>query len=158
MKKMLVLQKFTWLRRVLIVLSVGILIQPVFARTYDVMDANVPFKFKVGERTFRPGHYQLIMVGNGLVALRDSRAHIVDTITTRSVEMGAAAPTTKLVFQNEKKVKRLNEIWLANRREVLQVVGEELAFRQPTPAQAPPAIPFDAYSLFGGWGPPGMKH
>jgi hypothetical protein len=156
--KVLVLRKFAWLRRVLIVLSVGILVQPLFAHTYDVMDADVPFKFKVGERTFRPGHYQLIMVGNGLVAVRDSHAHVVATITTRPSEMGAAAPTTKLVFQNEKKIKRLNEIWLANRREVLQVMGEELAFRQPTPAEASSAIPFDAYSLFGGWGPPGMKH
>lgn len=156
--KVLVLRKFAWLRRVLIVLSVGILVQPVFAHTYDVMDADVPFKFRVGERTFRPGHYQLIMVGNGLVAVRDSHAHMVATITTRSVEMGTAPPTTKLVFQNDKKVRRLNEIWLANRREVLQVLGEELAFRQRPPAEALPAIPFDAYSLFGGWGPPGMKH
>ncbi len=155
--KVLVSGKFAWLRTVVILASLAVLTKPAFARTYDVMDANVPFKFKVGDRMFRPGHYQLIMVGNGLVAVRDAHAHIVASILTRPVEMGAAASETKLIFKNEKNNKRLNEIWLGTRRQILEVLGEELAVRQ-SPPEAPPAIPSGVYPLFGGRGAPGMKH
>src|SRR5262249_32482933 len=63
----------------LLAASLGALLAPALAhaRTYEVMHANVPFKFNIGDRTFRPGHYQLIFVGPGLIALRDSHGHVI---------------------------------------------------------------------------------
>lgn len=47
------------------------------ARTCGVLNADVSFKFNIGNRILRPGHYQVVLVWPGLLALRDSRAHHV---------------------------------------------------------------------------------
>lgn len=105
-------------------------------RTYDVLSADVPFKFDVGDHTFHPGHYQLIFAGSNLLVLRDASQHNVASLVTRSVETGEPAPATRLVFNTSKKRARLAEIRIAASSQVLEVLGEELAL-QPVPAHAP---------------------
>jgi hypothetical protein len=126
------------LRSSLFTASAALLLLPAAAqvRTYDVLTAQVPFKFNVGERTFRPGQYQFILVGPGLLALRDAKAHIVASLVTRSVETSGPVSATKLVFTKHNKHARLAQVFLENRSQVLEVLGEQRAI-----ASSPPSIP-----------------
>jgi len=128
------------------------------AGTYQVLTTNVPFKFKVGARTFKPGQYQFIVPGPCRLAIRDSHKHFIASLITRAREIGGPAPATKLVFVIPKKhPARLDQIWIENRSQVLDVVGEEVAMRQPSPVPAP-MLPPDVNSLFGRRAAPGLKH
>jgi hypothetical protein len=136
----------------------GLLVTAAHARTYEVLTTNVPFKFKVGDRTFQPGLYQFILVGPGRLAIRDAHQHFIASLITRSRELGGAAPATKLVFDTPKKhPAQLDQIWIENRSQVLDVVGEELAVRQPSPVPAP-MLPPGVSSLFARRAEPGLKH
>ncbi|HEU4416642.1 MAG TPA: hypothetical protein VFT65_17765 [Candidatus Angelobacter sp.] len=132
----------------LIAASVTALLPPAkaHARTYDVISADVPFKFTIGSRTFSPGHYQLIVVGPSLMTLRDSRKKAIASIVTRAHNSGGPLPVSKLVFDNEKKHSRLSEIWMKDHSQVFEVLGEELAMR-PAPVR-PAALPVGVNSLF----------
>jgi hypothetical protein len=147
------------LQAALLAALLGALVQPASAqaRTYDVITADVPFKFNIGNRTFRPGQYQFIMVGNGLLALRDAKAHVIDSLTTRSIEIGEPAPTSKLVFDTKTKHARLAQIWLSGSSQVVEILGEEYTVRKPS--SPPPAIPWDVNidSLFDRRTAPGLK-
>jgi hypothetical protein len=129
------------------------------ARTYDVLTANVPFKFNIGSRTFSPGHYEFIFVGNGLMALRDAKQHAVAMLMTRSIEGSAPALETKLVFKSQKKnhSQRLAQIYVEKNAQVLEVMGEETAIQQNTP---PPAamLPPGVDSMFDRRSVSGFKH
>ena len=111
------------------------------AHTYQVLTAEVPFQFLVGNRSFHPGRYDFIMVGNGLLTIRDAQKHYIASVITRSVESANPAAETKLVFVNGKKQKQLSEIRIQNRSQILQVLGEELAIR----SSPPQAVPFDPW-------------
>src|SRR5882724_4947298 len=129
-------------------------------RTYKALSTEVPFKFNVGNRTFQPGHYQFILVGPGLLAMRDSHEHIVASFIGRSRETGGPAPASKLVFNTPKKHHaQLAEIWIENSSQVVEVLGEEVAVRQSYPPPAPPNVD-SLYidSLFNRPAAPGLKH
>ena len=115
------------------------------ARTYDVFTADVPFKFNVGDRTFRPGHYEFIFIGPGLVALRDAQKEVIGSFVTRAITSKAPAPSSKLVFVNDKKHQQLSQIWLENHTEGVQILREELAVRSNPPQ--PSVIAPDAMLL-----------
>ena len=59
--------------------SLGAMMTPALAhaRAYGVLTPDGHFKFNIGNRILRPGHYQLVLVGPGLPTLRDSHAHQV---------------------------------------------------------------------------------
>jgi hypothetical protein len=114
-------------------------------RTYDVLTADVPFKFNIGNRTFHPGHYQFVLVGANLLALRDAKLHTVASIITRSVETSGPAPNTKLVFDTRKKNARLAKICLESRSQVLEVLGEQLAM--PSSLPLTPPLPAEGFSF-----------
>lgn len=121
------------------------------AYTYDVLTADIPFRFIVGNRSFHPGRYDFIMVGNGLLTIRDAQKHYIASVITRSIESGNPASETKLVFADRKKEKQLSEIRIQNRSQVLQVLGEELAIRSSPPQM----VPFDPW--FSSIGPTGFR-
>jgi hypothetical protein len=126
------------------------------ARTYEVVTASVPFTFNIGGREFRPGRYQFILVGPGLLALRDtSTTHIVASLVTRVVEAEGPLPTSKLVFHREKKRQHLTQIWIEKHNQVIEVLGEELAMRQ---LPQPQVIPLEALSFTGRQDAPRFKH
>jgi hypothetical protein len=126
------------------------------ARTYDALGVDVPFKFNIGNRTFRPGHYQFVLVGPGLVALRDAKAHTIASLITRSIEIGWPAPETKLVFETKKKQTQLARICIQFRLQVLEVLGEQVAMRQSSPL--PAAEPAEVGLLLNRRAEPGLKH
>ena len=121
------------------------------ARTYETFTVDVPFKFHVGNRAFRPGRYQFIFAGPGLLALRDAKQHVIATFVTRSIETGKPSPDSKIVF---KKHEQLAQIWIENRSQIVEILGEELAIRQPAPAIP---VPLDVDSLFDRRSAPGFR-
>ena len=104
------------------------------ARFYDVVSSDVPFKFQIGERTFNPGRYDFIMASPGVVAMRDSRGHIVANIATRLTTTGGPAKTAKLVFNTHSKTAQLIQIWAAKNEPGMDVMGEEKSVRTTQPA------------------------
>ena len=115
-------------------------------RPYVAIKVDVPFKFKVGERSFRAGSYELLSFGTNLMALRDARARIVASLVTRSVESGVVAPSTKVVFYQQKKHIYLAQIKVQDLSQVLEIRGEELAI----PSSPPPALKPEDVLLFNG--------
>jgi len=126
------------------------------AHTYETLTFDVTFNFDIGTRTFRPGHYQLVFVGADLAVLRDAKKHTIASLITRPIEIGWPSPETKVVFDNQKNRSRLSRICIQYRLEVIDVIGEQLAIRQPPPVFAPPA-PFGISSLFDRRSAPGFK-
>lgn len=117
-------------------------------RTYDVISVDVPFNFKVGHQAFRAGHYQLVFVGNGLLRVRDEKERVLAQLVTKSRVGVAPPPTTQLVFDRHNKPAQLTEIWMENRPQVLEIVGEEWTGHRPTPPAAAP-LQVDSRSFFG---------
>ena len=147
------------LQMALLAASLGSLLPAVaHARTYDVLSTNVPFRFQVGDRTFKPGHYQFILAGPGIVAMRDSQKHFIASIVTRARETGGPVSENKLVFNTQKKHAQLTEIWIANKSQIMQVVGEEIVVRQTAPAPPVNAFQPGFGFLFERPSAPGLKH
>jgi hypothetical protein len=128
------------------------------AKTYDAVTIDVPFKFSIGERTFPPGRYQLIIKGNGLLALRDAHAHTIASLVTRSVDIGEPAADTHLVFKMKNNHVFLTQLLMEHRSQALEVMGEELALRQPSPLSPPPEFNAEVDALFERRSSPGMRH
>ena len=105
-------------------------------RKYSVISVDVPFKFTAGERTFRPGHYALILAGPGLMAICDDHRRVVASLITRASDEATPSPNTRLVFDRNKKKPRLEKVYLENHVQVLEVLEEQLAIRS-TPPPAP---------------------
>ncbi len=127
---------FALLRLAALFFLFAVCILPAHAATYDAVNADVPFKFKIGDRTFRPGHYQFVLVGNGKIAVRDARSRVIASLATREVESTDPVQTSKLVFKTKKKDRLLSQIWIDSQHRVIDVLGEELAMR-PVPSSLP---------------------
>jgi hypothetical protein len=124
-----------FLHLALIASSLGVLLPTLAqARFYDVVSSDVPFKFQIGERTFNPGRYDFILASPGVVAMRDSRGHIVANIATRPTTTGGLARNIKLVFNTHSKTAQLIQIWAATNEPGMDVVGEEKSVRTAQPA------------------------
>lgn len=121
----------------LIVLSTAAILAPAKAHAgaYEVYTADVPFTFQIGEHVFRPGQYQFIFAGNGVVAIRDAHARTIASVITRSIPTGSSAPANKLIFATRNKHTRLAAIRRAAQSQAMEVLGEQL------PMPASPAQP-----------------
>lgn len=117
------------------------------ARTYEALDFDVPFKFDIGNRTFHPGHYQFLFVGNGLTILRDAKMRAVASLITRPIEVGNPTPESKIIFETKKNRSRLSRICLQFRAQQMEVVGEQVAMRPELPVWPPPLSPFEVNTL-----------
>jgi len=117
-----------------LVVSVLALQRPAAAEphTYQVITANVPFQFFVGDRGFHPGQYEFIMVGNGLLAIRDAKKHFIASLVTRSSEADGPV-SNKLVFTHRKKRAYLTQIFLEDSTQVMEVQGEQLVIAPALP-------------------------
>lgn len=116
---------------------VAALLLPATAQSpsHIAVQAEVPFKFNIGERSFRPGSYELLSTGTNLMALRDGRSRVVASLITRPLESGAVAADTKLVFHYWKKHLYLSQIKFQDRSQILEIMGEELAIPQTRPPE-----------------------
>ncbi|HYX53381.1 MAG TPA: hypothetical protein VE783_08005 [Candidatus Limnocylindrales bacterium] len=148
---------FALLRLAALFFLFAVCILPAHAATYDALNADVPFKFKVGDRTFRPGHYQFVLVGNGLIAVRDAKSHVIASLMARHAETIGPVETSKLVFRAKKKDRLLSQIWIDTKGDVLDVLGEQPAM-PPIPSSLPsPLIRPELDSLLERRTSPGFK-
>ena len=127
----------------LLILTLAILLFTLSAsaHTYPALAAKIPFKFSVGKRTFGPGEYRFVATGAGLLALMDSRAHIVAVFLTREAQSAASPDATQLFFEKGKKHMQLARITMAGSEQ--EVLGEE-----PTGHQLPmeAVLPVDSFA------------
>jgi hypothetical protein len=123
-----------FLRSSLLMVWLAASLSPALAQnhTREVLTVDVPFKFNVKNRVFPRGSYQFVFAGNGLIVVRDAKAHAVASLMARAVETQNASPSSKLVFRHDKKREQLSQIWIENRTQFLEILGEEVAIR-PSP-------------------------
>lgn len=128
------------------------------AKSYQVLSSYVPFKFQIGDRTFKPGRYDFIMAGPGIVAMRDEHEHFVASITTRSRTTGGVAISPKLVFNTHKKTAQLIQIWATAGEPGMDVTGEEMSLRQSRPSLPANVLQPGYEYLTDRPSAPGLKH
>jgi hypothetical protein len=112
---------------------------------YQSFTTDVPFKFNIGDQTYKPGEYQFVVAGVNLLAVRDAKEHTLAMLVTQSVDTGALPPASKVVFKKGDKHLKLAGIVIANRSEALEIVGKYNAQRQD-PFQT--LTPWEADVLF----------
>lgn len=112
---------------------------------YQSFTTDVPFKFNVGDQTYKPGQYQFAVVGVNLLAVRDAKEHTLAMLVTRSIDTGTLPPASKVVFKKGDKHLKLARIVIANRSEALEIVGKYSSLRQDS---FQTLTPWDADALF----------
>jgi hypothetical protein len=104
----------SWIARVFasLLLSVLVLGSSLYAqRTERVIKANIPFDFVVGHEIFPAGQYSVALVGPVMLELRDSRARVLTTVLTQSVQAPATPGKPKLRFEKEGDQNVLTQVW-----------------------------------------------
>ena len=76
-----------------------------------VLKADVPFEFRVGEKTFPAGEYRVIRTAPHTLALRDSKDGFLASVVTGSVVSLTPRSTPKLKFELEDGQYALSEVW-----------------------------------------------
>lgn len=112
----------------------------VLARTYRTYTVDVPFEFTIGDRKFKPGTYIFVILGPGLMALENSKKHVITTLITRDIRAVDDADSPHTYFDSRKGHKHLVALWMGKGEggRGLEVVGEQVAMRQN---EAPPPLP-----------------
>ena len=103
-------------------------------QTYQTFKAQVPFEFEVGNHKEKAGTYELIVVGPGLMVVRDAKAHVLARLLTRSIQRDPADVPARMVFESQKGKTRLSAVWMANNAWGLEILGDEIAMRTRPPA------------------------
>ena len=106
-------------------------------RSYQSFNAEVPFAFNIGDHKFHAGYYELLVVGPGLMVVRDAHAHVLTRLMTRELRPVESPAASRFVFEGKKGHLRLTSIWGENGKQGYEIVGEEVSARQYSP---PPAL------------------
>lgn len=102
-------------------------------RKYLAFDAKVPFSFSVGDRKFHAGDYQFVVVGSGLMAMRDGHGNMLTTLLTRDLRGDERSGGPRLVFEKTKGLTRLTSIWMEKGIQGFEIMREEVASRPIAP-------------------------
>jgi hypothetical protein len=84
------------------------------ARAYQTFTVDVPFEFTIGDRKFKPGTYIFVILGPGLMAVENSKKHVITTLMTRDIRAADAAVSPHMYFENKKGHTHLASIWMGN--------------------------------------------
>ena len=87
----------------------------------QIIKANIPFEFGVGNQVFPAGSYSLVSTPPALLELRDAEGHILTKVLTNSVEASKTTVTPKLQFRSEGGRYSLAQVWQENHS-----IGQEL--------------------------------
>jgi hypothetical protein len=110
--------------------------------TYQAFKAQVPFEFRVGNHTLKAGTYELLIVGPGLIVVRDAKGRVVTRVLTRSIHRNESEAPPRMIFENQKGKTWLSAVWMTNNAWGLEILGEEIAMRPNPPAtMMDPIIP-----------------
>ena len=93
----------------------------VFAQSFSVIKVNIPFDFKVGDKTLPAGQYSVIEPLQHLVQLRDGNGHVIASTLTGGVESKFQPAKSHLSFNVVDGEHVLAQVW----REGDQI-GEQL--------------------------------
>jgi hypothetical protein len=115
-----------------------------------IIHINLPFRFRVSDKKFRSGEYELVSKAPGLVFLCDPQGRILTTALARAVEVADAPGATKLMFRKHGKRFDLAQIWVENRRYGQQLYGVDEPIRLGKPQMITPGLSFEAF--------PGLWH
>ena len=105
----------------ILVLSISLCSGIALAQSSSVIKVNIPFDFKVGDKTLPAGQYSVIEPLQHLVQLRDLDGHVIASTLTRGVELKIQPPKSHLSFNVVDGEHVLAQVW----REGDQV-GEQL--------------------------------
>jgi hypothetical protein len=108
-------------------------------RTYQSFNANVPFNFSIGDRKLHAGYYEFVVIGPGLMVMRDARAKVLARLLTRPLQGQERETPPRFVFTNKEGHARLSSIWMEKGKEGYEILGEEVAMRPSNPGT--PATP-----------------
>ena len=109
------------------------------------LSADVPFKFRIGGQSFKPGTYSFAMAAVNLLAISDAHGRVIARLAVRPLETAAPPATSKLVFRLNKKQVQLSQIQIQGQGLILEVLGPELALPQSAPS-GNAAFPIDMSS------------
>lgn len=76
-----------------------------------VVNVNVPFAFNFGDQSFPAGSYSLIRPLDNVLAMRDSRGHVIAQRLVDGVDSTSPSDQTKLRFQSIDGQYFLTEVW-----------------------------------------------
>lgn len=97
---------------------------------YQTFKATVPYEFKIGKHKFKPGAYELIVVGPGLMVVRDARGQVLTRLLTRAIQGPQTTSPPHWVFEVRKGPVQLTSVWMQNNAWGLEILGEEVAMQQ----------------------------
>ena len=103
------MRKYTWMSLLCFVMTWSGFIQAQSAHTK--LKVDVPFDFKVGDKTLPAGEYLVVEPMQHYVQLRDAWGHVVASALTNGVELSLAAPNSKLRFYVSGGQHILEEVW-----------------------------------------------
>src|SRR5262245_29644267 len=69
----------------LVMLVAGLLPAAAQKHAYQAFTTDVPFKFNIGDQTYKPGQYEFVVAGVNLLAVRDAKSHTLAMLVTQSV-------------------------------------------------------------------------
>ncbi len=98
--------------------------------SYQTFKTKVAFRFKAGNRMLKAGTYELVVVGPGLLVLRDEKAHPLMTLLTRTILQDERPAPARWVFSNNNGESTLAQVWMPNNQWGLEILGEEVAMRE----------------------------
>jgi hypothetical protein len=83
-------------------------------RAEQVIKANIPFEFAVGDQVFPAGSYSLVSTAPALLELRDTEGRTLAKVLTNSVETVKTPTSPKLQFNREAGRYSLAQVWQEN--------------------------------------------
>jgi hypothetical protein len=86
-----------------------------------VAQADIPFDFTVGEKTFPAGEYSIVRIERGRLELRDVHRQPLASLITNSVQSLEKSSSTKLRFSTADGGHALIQVWFEG-----ETIGDEL--------------------------------
>lgn len=93
--------------------------------TTSVIKVNIPFEFRVGDKTFAPGDYSLIQPLQHYLVLRDARGQTVASALTNDVDASALPEAPKLRFASIDGEHVLTELWQEHEPSGQRLIGSK---------------------------------
>lgn len=113
------------------------------SRKYPGVQAEVTSEFSIARRTFRRGTYQFLLVGPGLLAIRNPHGPVLAVFMTRPLKSFSSSSPGSLIFRKHKKQMQLKELWPLGQEQRLEIVAEEPAL--PPNQYQPSPIPWELF-------------
>jgi hypothetical protein len=102
-------------------------------RKEQIIKANIPFDFVVGNETFPAGRYSVALIGPVFLELRNSEGQTLTSVLTQSVQALAEPAQPKLRFDSQGGQHVLTQIWQegdSTGRQILRLKSARVAVQK----------------------------